>query len=84
MRDAAHHEMRINGGYFAFRPEIFRHMEPGEELVVEPFRRLMTERKLVAYRHDGFWVSMDTFKDRQRLQELYDRGGAPWEVWNGK
>lgn len=84
IRDAEHHEMRINGGYFAFRPEIFDHMHAGEELVVEPFKRLIDEGKLVAYRHDGFWRSMDTFKDRQRLQDLYEQGAAPWEVWNGR
>lgn len=84
IHDADHHGMRINGGYFAFRPEIFQSMRSGEELVGEPFRRLIADGKLVAWRHDGFWTSMDTFKDRQRLQELYDRGRAPWEVWNGR
>ena len=45
------------------------------------FQRLMAENQLLAYRYDGFWVSMDTFKDKQRLDDMYARGDAPWEVW---
>ncbi len=71
----------VNGGYFAFRREIFDHIGPGEELVVEPFQRLVAQRRLVAYRFDGYWGVMDTFKDKQALDELYERGPAPWEVW---
>jgi glucose-1-phosphate cytidylyltransferase len=74
--------VRINGGYFAFRREIFDHIHDGEELVAEPFQRLIAERRLVAYQYEGFWRSMDTFKDRQQLEEIYARGNAPWAVWN--
>ena len=73
--------MRINGGFFAFRHEIFKWMEAGEELVEAPFRRLAAAGKLLAYPHDGFWACMDTFKDRQLLEDLYARGQVPWEVW---
>jgi glucose-1-phosphate cytidylyltransferase len=78
--------MRVNGGFFVFRPEIFEYLQPGEELVEEPFRRLAASGKLLAYPHDGFWACMDTFKDRQLLEDLYSRGEVPWEVWkvNGK
>jgi glucose-1-phosphate cytidylyltransferase len=76
--------LRINGGFFVFKNEIFDHMRDGEELVVEPFQRLVKSRKLAAYEYDGFWMSMDTFKDRQQLEEIYTKGGAPWEVWNGE
>ncbi len=72
---------RINGGYFIFRKEIFRYIDDGEELVEEPFHRLIKERQLVAYRHDGFWASMDTFKEKQQLDEMYGRNCAPWELW---
>jgi glucose-1-phosphate cytidylyltransferase len=72
---------RLNGGYFIFRNEIFRYINDGEELVDEPFHRLIKERQLIAYQHDGFWASMDTFKEKQQLEELYTRGHAPWEVW---
>ena len=42
----------------------------------------MPDRRLAAYEYDGFWMSMDTFKDRQQLEDIYARGNAPWEVWN--
>ena len=71
----------INGGYFIFRREIFNYLGDGEELVEEPFHRLVKEGKLGAYRHDGFWMPMDTFKDKQLLEDMYSRGVAPWEVW---
>ena len=76
--------MRINGGYFVFRTEIFQYIRSGEELVGEPFRRLIRDNQLIAYRHDGFWMAMDTLKDRERIEEFYSRGNAPWEVWNGR
>jgi glucose-1-phosphate cytidylyltransferase len=71
----------VNGGYFIFRKEIFDYIREGEELVEEPFRRLVEEGRLAAYRHDGFWLPMDTFKDKQVLEDLYAKGVAPWEVW---
>jgi glucose-1-phosphate cytidylyltransferase len=71
----------INGGFFALRREIFSHMRPGEELVREPFQRLIEKRALLAYKYDGFWQCMDTFKDKQHLEEL-NQGAAPWKVWN--
>lgn len=74
--------VRINGGFFVFRREIFRYLRTGEELVREPFQRLVQSRRLSTYEYDGFWMSMDTFKDRQQLEEIYLRGGAPWEVWH--
>jgi glucose-1-phosphate cytidylyltransferase len=73
--------LRINGGYFVFRPTIFDYMRPGEDLVNEPFARLAKERKLLAHPYDGFWKNMDTFKDKQALDELHARGAAPWRVW---
>jgi glucose-1-phosphate cytidylyltransferase len=53
----------------------------GEELVEQPFHRLIQEEELLAYRHTGYWASMDTFKDKQQLDDLYSRGEAPWEAW---
>jgi glucose-1-phosphate cytidylyltransferase len=73
---------RINGGFFAFKREVFDHMRDGEELVIEPFRRLIKIGRLAAYEYDGFWMSMDTFKDRYQLEEIHASGKAPWEVWN--
>jgi glucose-1-phosphate cytidylyltransferase len=74
-------DLRVNGGYFLFRREIFDYMRAGEELVQEPFERLIKANQLATYRHDGFTASMDTFKDKQALDELYSKGRAPWEVW---
>jgi glucose-1-phosphate cytidylyltransferase len=71
----------MNAGYFALRHEIFDYIEDGEELVVEPFGRLIEQRRLTSYKYDGFWASMDTFKERQTLDDLYHRGHAPWTVW---
>ncbi len=73
--------IRINGGFFIFKRQIFDYMSANEELVQEPFQRLVAERQLVGYSYDGFWACMDTFKDKQQLDEL-DHGSAPWKVWN--
>ena len=70
----------INGGFFVFRKEIFDYMRPGEDLVVEPFQRLIMENQLIGYRYDRFWC-MDTFKEHQELTDMYNQGNAPWEVW---
>ena len=83
VRDAAQAGVRINGGFFVLDQAIFDHMEPGDELVLEPFERLIKESRLLAFRHDGFWAGMDTFKDRQTLEDLYQSGEAPWQVWDG-
>jgi glucose-1-phosphate cytidylyltransferase len=68
----------INGGYFILRPEIFDYMRPGEELVLEPFKRLIDDNQLMAYKHEGFWRSMDTLRDRQMLEDLVEKGEMPW------
>jgi len=73
--------VRVNGGFFVFRRELFDYMKQGEELVHEPFQRLILERKLLAHPHDGFWANMDTFKDKQRFEDMLTRGDAPWKVW---
>lgn len=71
----------INGGFFVLRSQIFDVLQPGNELVSEPFQRLIARGDLMAYRHEGFWVGMDTFKERQLLDDLWSRGAAPWAVW---
>jgi glucose-1-phosphate cytidylyltransferase len=71
----------INGGFFVMRKEVFEHIRPGEELVREPFQRLIDKQALLAYKYTGFWQCMDTFKDKQCLEEL-NQGAAPWKVWN--
>ena len=73
--------VRINGGFFIFKKQIFDYMRDKEELVMEPFQRLVAEKQLIGYPYDGFWASMDTFKDKQQLESLCATGLAPWEVW---
>ena len=71
----------INGGFFVLRKEIFNHIHPGDELVREPFQRLIERQALLAYKYTGFWQCMDTFKDKQRLDELNLQPTAPWKIW---
>jgi len=71
----------INGGYFIFNKRMFDYIKDGEELVEEPFHRLISEKQLITYKYKGFWISMDTFKDKQFLEDIYIKGNAPWEIW---
>ena len=82
LRETKHSDLWVNGGYFVFKQDIFDHMNPGEELVVEPFARLIQENRLLAMPYDGFWQNMDTFKDRTLLHEMHTEGNAPWQIWN--
>ena len=80
-RTSQQSEIWINGGFFMFRREIFDFMRDGEELVVEPFQRLIEANELVAYKHNGFWASMDTLKDKKDLEDMTERGQTPWLPW---
>ena len=73
--------VRINAGFFVLKRDIFKYIRPGEELVIEPFQRLIGDQQLAAYEYDGFFAAMDTFKDKQRLDDLYEGGRPPWEIW---
>jgi glucose-1-phosphate cytidylyltransferase len=81
IRHVSRSGMEMNGGYFVFRREIFQYIKNGEELVEEPFQRLIDEQQLLAYPHHGFWACMDTFKEKQLLDDLHSQGAPPWEVW---
>jgi glucose-1-phosphate cytidylyltransferase len=72
----------MNGGFMVLRKEIFSYIRDGEELVEEPFRRLIQDRKLMAHPHEGFWACMDTFKEKQDLDDVFSGGNAPWAVWD--
>ena len=74
---------RVNGGFFIFRKQIFDYIGEGEELVEAPFRRLIRDRQLLAYPYDGFWGCMDTYKEKQELADILEKGQAPWELWRG-
>ncbi len=81
IQDFSNSGLWINGGFMTFRKQIFDYIKAEEELVHEPFQRLIKDNALITYRYEGFWVSMDTFKDRQRLDDMYVRGETPWMVW---
>ena len=71
----------INGGYMVMKPDVFESIGPGEELTSEPFNRLAAQGRLAAYRHDGHWIGIDSFKERQEMEELYVAGASWWTPW---
>lgn len=73
--------VRVNAGFFVFRRDIFDYMRPDEELIIEPFQRLIAQSDLLAVPHDGYWQPMDTFKDKMLLDETAARSRPPWQVW---
>jgi glucose-1-phosphate cytidylyltransferase len=77
-----HSQIRINGGYFFFRHEIFDYIGENEDLIEEPFARLIERGELVAYPYDGFWAPLDTLKDKHNLEALLESGSPPWAVWD--
>jgi len=79
--DIAQSGLRVNGGFFIFKQDIFRYLENGCDLVAEPFQELIRHDQLVAYQYDGFWMAVDTAKDKKRIDDLYAAGDPPWEVW---
>jgi len=78
IRDVMTTDLRINGGFFVFRRELLSSIRKGEDLVEEPFRRLIEADQLIAYPYDGFWAPMDTLKDQQLLEGVHRSGKAPW------
>jgi glucose-1-phosphate cytidylyltransferase len=82
IEDVTQSDIWINGGFFVFRNEIFHYMQDGEELLEEPFQRLMQQGRLLGYRYEGFWAPMDTLKDKNNLEAMIETGNAPWRVWD--
>jgi glucose-1-phosphate cytidylyltransferase len=75
----------INGGYMAVEPGAFRYLtNDGCSLEADALEQLAADRQLAAYRHDGFWQCMDTLRDKRQLEEMWQRGEAPWKVWEGQ
>jgi glucose-1-phosphate cytidylyltransferase len=71
----------INGGFFCFEPDALGYLDDDSVLEREPLERLATDGRLNAFRHEGFWDCMDTYKDAVILNDLWDRGDPPWKVW---
>jgi glucose-1-phosphate cytidylyltransferase len=80
MRSSHESEIWVNGGYFVFRNKIFDYIREGEELVFEPFNRLIADDQLLAYRYEGFWRAMDTLRDKQVLEDILEEGNMPWRL----
>ena len=73
----------INGGFLCFEPGVLQYLDAGSVLEREPLSRLAAEGQLRAYRHEGFWDCMDTYKDAVVLNDLWTAGRAPWRIWDG-
>ena len=73
----------VSAGFFVFEPGVFDylHADHGCVLEQEPMQRLARDGKLAAFRHDGFFQPMDTYRESKLLNELWDSGKAPWHVW---
>jgi glucose-1-phosphate cytidylyltransferase len=74
----------INGGFFVFKRDFFDYLKDDSTLEEEPLRRLASERQLAVYKHEGFWAAMDTFKDVERLNTLWQTGFMPHTGFRGK
>ena len=74
-------DLWINGGFFVFTPEIFDFFRQGDDLVSDVFDRLMADRQLCSFKHDGFWACMDTLRDMDYLNGLWSENKAEWKVW---
>jgi glucose-1-phosphate cytidylyltransferase len=81
IQDVTQADIWINAGFFVFRKDIFDYLEESEDLVDGPLRELIANRQLMAHRYEGFWAPMDTLKDKQNLDALFESGDAPWEIW---
>lgn len=72
----------INGGFFVLEPGIFEYIDDDSTIWEKsPLERLTTDCQLTAYKHTGFWQPMDTLRDKQYLEKLWEKNEAPWKVW---
>ncbi len=72
----------INGGFFVMEPRVFDYLDSDETILERaPLERLAQDNELMAFQHDGFWQPMDTIRDKNTLEKLWDSGDAPWKVW---
>ena len=74
----------INAGYFVCESKVFDYITEGDDTVFEqaPLRNLAKDNEVYTYKHHGFWMPMDTLRDKIKLNEIYDNKIAPWVVWN--
>ena len=72
----------INAGFFVFNKKIFDYLDENSVLENEPLAKLAEDQELMAFRHNGFWQPMDTYREYSILNELWNTGNAPWKIWN--
>ena len=75
-------ERWVNGGFFFFEPAALELMRADSVLEREPLERLAADEQLRAFRHEGFWDCMDTYKDAVALNDMWAQGSAPWKLWS--
>jgi glucose-1-phosphate cytidylyltransferase len=71
----------INGGFFVFNRRVFDYLDQECVLEQEPLERLSADGQLMAFRHEGFWIGMDTYREYEMLNQIWDSGNVPWKVW---
>lgn len=73
----------INGGFMVLNKEVFKYIEDGEEVMFEekPLRNLAKDEEIAVYEHSGFWTAIDTFKDIEKINKMWDMGDRPWKIW---
>ncbi len=82
LSNTGHSSLLVNTGYFIFRKEIFDYIDYGDELVDQPFKKLIKNKRLITWEHKGFWTQMNTFRDKKNIDDIYEHGNPPWEVWS--
>lgn len=71
----------INGGFFVFHRKFFEYLDDDCVLEREPFERLVAEKQMALYNHEGFWFALDTYKDYLEINAMFEAGNTPWMVW---
>ena len=71
----------VNGGFFVFSRDVFKYLREDDILEKETFSRLLAKNSICAFKHRGFWMCMDTYKDNQKLNEIWNKGETPWKKW---
>lgn len=71
----------INGGFLVFNRRVFDYLDPDCILEQEPMARLAADGQLMAFRHEGFWIGMDTYREYEMLNKMWDSGNVPWRIW---
>ena len=71
----------MNGGFFVLSSDVFRYMREGEELVGPTFERISDDGRLFTMKYDGYWSCMDTYKEKESMDEMVSRGNMPWMIW---